>query len=289
MKILKKIGRGQLILLTSATIVILCLCAYFHSMNQASQNYFQRPEYADLNMFRVKEIRDVMEENGLNLCLPGISSPLAFSAPWSFKYLDHYTEVKIEKGTIIICDFVNYSRKSWFGSKRLTVFEINGKEVEASVSKKCLAKLYVSALKQNGLEEQFREDFGKGLTVYTAAKALKAIDYQLYKEGILYPGAYPFDRGFWEAILQISVFLLPIILIAASLFTSFLIESIRYNNYLEKYNHEHIGKWNDIAGTLPEFTSLRESGIRMDVTPHVTKPSISVLIKQMFMPRSDSK
>jgi hypothetical protein len=270
------------ILILLALVLAGCLTGYLYRLDKINSAFQRESQYADWNWNRPKDIQKLLEDTSIDLTMPALSGEVTFTAPCNFTYWNHYVAYKVKKGTELTCNFVTYSRKSGSASQRITVMTVDGKETEAAIRARDMAKLYKAALEQNGLTEQFEEDFGKRLTLRSARQALRSIDAQLYEAGMLNPGDYPFDRSVWEAFLEVSILLAPLILLVLTVLVAFLTQVFQYRLFLADYNQEHTENWDKISGTLPEFQSLKNSGINMAPKPILKKPSIADVCKKLF-------
>lgn len=56
------------------------------------------------------------------------------------------------------------------------------------------------------------------------------------------------------------------------------------NEYLYAWNTESFERWKSLYGNLPQFSSLKDSGIREDYRRLMVKPTLGVKIKESFAP-----
>lgn len=229
------------------------------------------------------QVRDVLEKQGIDTSMPGNGkSVLTFSAPISMTLQDSaFSPVTINYGDTLECDFVTWSHD--FYRVRMAEISINGRQRTVKISTNQLTRLYVSALKQNGLQEQFQADTGKKLNFRSAKKAIKLLDQTLFEQGLHRAYDYPYDRRRVALIMGLSVLLaLPLSGLLLTLL-SIGYESVQYQIWLKQYNTQSIERWDKVAGSLPQFVSLQESGLKNQV-PIRRKLRIRDRFLNMFRP-----
>ena len=214
------------------------------------------------------QARKTLEKQGIDTAMPGNGKQsMTFSSPISLTLRDTaYSPVIIQRGDTLKSDFVTWSHD--FFRERMVRMTVNGKEYSLKLSTKELTRLYVAALKQNGLQEQFKADTGRNLNCFSAKKAIKQLDQTLFELGIHKAYDYPYDRRRVALILGLSVILaLPLSGLLLTLI-SLGNESIQYQIWLKQYNKEHIENWDKVSGNLPQFVSLKESGLKEPIPIH---------------------
>ena len=144
--------------------------------------------------------------------------------------------------------------------------------------------LYLAALEQNNLTDQFEADFGAPLSRKTAHEALRKLDRQLYETGVYNPTDYPFDKMFWNLVLKIAAITAPISMIVLGILAAFLIEGAEYRRYLRENNRENQARWETVSGTLPEFHSLSNSGVNTPLKLMPKKPGLKTALYRLFGP-----
>ena len=91
---------------------------------------------------------------------------------------------------------------------------------------------------------------------------------------------------FWKRALTVVSIGFPVFLIVLLFLIPFLQSAMEYRAFLSHYNTEHTENWDKVAGTLPHFKSLGESGI--DMTPkYFIKESMLQKIKSFFQSPSN--
>lgn len=164
----------------------------------------------------------------------------------------------------------------------VTIF-VNDKEYSAKLTTTELTRLYLSAIKQNNLKEQFEADFGRKLSFFSARDAIKALDQTLFEKGIHKAYDYPYDRRMVKIVMALcAIFLIPICMFVLACISLFY-DAAKYRVWLTKYNRENIERWEQIAGTLPQFVSLKESGLNQPL-PDYQRPKLKERILDMFKP-----
>lgn len=105
-----------------------------------------------------------LSEDGYDLTMPGLSGPVTFTSPCNFSFFQDFKEHDVKKGDTITFDFVTYSRGYVYTATRSGVFTVNGQEYATMLPLRATVSLYVAALEQNGLTDQFEADFGAPLS-----------------------------------------------------------------------------------------------------------------------------
>lgn len=227
--------------------------------------------------------RRTLEKLDVDTSLPGNGNlSLTFTAPFGLLFEDTaYNDCSFSRGDVLECDFVSWSHN--FFRERMVKLFINGKGYSAKLSTTELTCLYYSALKQNGLGPQFQADSGNKLTFFSAKSAIKSLDKVLFEKGIHKAYDYPYDRRMVTLIAGLCVlFSIPIgILITASF--SIFRDSIKYRAWLRQYNRQKIESWDKIAGTLPQFVSLKASSLDKPIMEY-RRPKLRKRILEMFKP-----
>lgn len=257
---------------------------YTCRIESINRNFQSDPRYDDWNYNKIDQIMTHLREEDFDLTIPAVHQSLSFTVPSRITVYDHTSEWELEKGDQVTTDFVTYSSRNMYRSTRAMVITVNGREHDIRVSARDMARLYMAALEQNDLTETFRTEFGKKLSYNNAREALRTIDRQLYQRGVTNPMDYPFDKYFWKGLLEVSVYLAPVALVALSILLSFGFQQHQYHTWLRQYNREHCENWDTIAGTLPQFKSLRSSGLNMAPKEPQKKPTLIDAIKNIFKP-----
>ena len=261
-----------------------CFVGYTVKTQQVNANFHYNSAYEDLNFNRPKSVFDRLSQDGYDLTMPGLSGPVSFTAPCTFTYFQTFQEYTVKKGTPITFDFVTYSRGSIYTAARMGVITIDGHEDTVMLPLRATVSMYIAALEQNGLEGQFEKDFGAPLSRKTAHEALRKLDRQLYETGVYNPTDYPFDKMFWQLVLNIAAITAPISMIVLGILAAFLLEAAEYRRYLSENNRENQARWQTISGTLPEFHSLGESGMNPAPKPYLKKPGLKDALRRLFGP-----
>lgn len=192
-----------------------------------------------------------------------------------------YRDTVIPKGTTLSSDFVvwshHYGKSSWSYSITIT---LNGKVLDTNMKRRDVIALYRAALEQNGLADQFQTDTGSRLTRRSAKKALAITNKQIYDLGIYHPQGYPFNNERLSMMLSFAIPLAPLLAYCLGVIVLYIQMTRNYRAFLKNYNAEHIARWDKIAGTLPQFTSYAQSGIR----DPGEKPKLRDAFRAMFQP-----
>lgn len=269
-------------------IVILALAGCFIGFTlktqQVNANFHYNAAYEDLNLNRPKSVFQRLGEDGYDLTMPGLSGPVTFTSPCNFSFFQDFKEHDVKKGDTITFDFVTYSRGYVYTATRSGVFTVNGQEYATMLPLRATISLYIAALEQNGLTDQFEADFGAPLSRSAAHEALRKLDRQLYETGVYNPTDYPFNKLFWNLMLKIAAVTAPVSMIILGLLAAFLLDSAEYRRYLSQNNRENQARWDTVSGTLPEFHSLSESGSSTAPKSMLKKPGLKDALYRLFGP-----
>ena len=261
-----------------------CFIGFTLKTQQVNANFHYNAAYEDLNLNRPKAVFQRLSEDGYDLSMPGLSGQVTFTSPCNFSFFQDFKEHDVKKGDTLTFDFVTYSRGYVYTAARSGVFTVNGHEYATMLPLRATVSLYVAALEQNGLTDQFEADFGAPLSRKTAHEALRKLDRQLYETGVYNPTDYPFDKMFWNLMLKIAAVTAPVSMIILGLLAAFLLEGADYRRYLSQNNRENQARWDTVSGTLPEFHSLSESGSSTAPKPMLKKPGLKDALYRLFGP-----
>ena len=233
----------------------------------------------------LEQARASLEKQGVDTAMPGNgNAALTFQAPFGLMLRDAaYNNFSFARGDTLESDFVTWSND--FFRERMVRLTVNGRKYSARISTGQLTMLYQSALEQNGLAEQFQADTGHRLNYFSAKKAIRQLDKTLFEQGIHKAYDYPYDRRRVELILGLSViFCVPLAGLLLTL-ASLAGEAVQYQLWLREYNREHTKNWAKLSGNLPQFVSLRESGLDRPVPIH-RKLRLRDRFAALFLPGS---
>lgn len=280
----RRIHPFPLALLIVILALVGCFIGFTLKTQQVNANFHYNATYEDLNLNRPKAVFQRLSEDGYDLTMPGLSGPVTFTSPCNFSFFQDFKEHDVKKGDTITFDFVTYSRGYVYTAARSGVFTVNGQEYATMLPLRATVSLYVAALEQNDLTDQFEADFGAPLSRKTAHEALRKLDRQLYETGVYNPTDYPFDKLFWNLMLKIAAITAPVSMIILGLLAAFLLEGAEYRRYLSQNNRENQARWDTVSGTLPEFHSLSESGSSTAPKPMLKKPGLKDALYRLFGP-----
>ena len=276
----RRIRPFPLALLIIILALVGCFIGFTLKTQQVNANFHHNAAYEDLNLNRPKSVFQRLGEDGYDLTMPGLSGPVSFN----FSFFQDFKEHDVKKGDTLTFDFVTYSRGNIFTTTRSGVFTVNGQEYATMLPLRATVSLYIAALEQNDLTDQFEADFGAPLSRRTAHAALRKLDRQLYETGVYNPTDYPFDKLFWNLMLKIAAITAPVSMIILGLLAAFLLEGAEYHRYLSQNNRENQARWDTVSGTLPEFHSLSESGSSTAPKPMLKKPGLKDALYRLFGP-----
>ena len=280
----RRIRPFPIALLLVILILLGCFVGYTVKTQQVNANFHYNSAYEDLNLNRPKAVFQRLSEDGYDLSMPGLSGPVSFTSPCNFSFFQDFKAHDVKKGTPITFDFVTYSRGNVYAATRSGVFTIDGHEYATMLPLRATVSLYLAALEQNNLTDQFEADFGAPLSRKTAHEALRKLDRQLYETGVYNPTDYPFDKMFWNLVLKIAAITAPISMIVLGILAAFLIEGAEYRRYLRENNRENQARWETVSGTLPEFHSLSNSGVNTPLKLMPKKPGLKTALYRLFGP-----
>lgn len=278
---MKKTAVTYITMIFVVILLLLPLIIHFVHLWNVEHSYWDKG--VSFRQTSLGQARKTLEKQGIDTAMPGNGNrSLTFTAPRNVTAEDTaYSPVIIKRGDTLESDFVTWSHD--FFRERMVQMTVNGKEYSIKLTTSELTHLYVAALKQNGLQEQFKADTGRNLNYFSAKKAIKQLDQTLFEQGIHKAYDYPYDRRRVALILGLSViFALPLSGLLLTLI-SLGNESVQYQIWLKQYNKEHIENWDKVSGNLPQFVSLKESGLK-DPIPIHRKIRIRDRFLYMFRP-----
>ena len=253
-------GKKRFVLLTLVLALALLLPCGIHGFRLAKIEGGWRPmEGVRFRQDSPASARHAMEEAGIDPAVPGTGGEkLTFSPPMSMTVEDLAgNPLILSRQDVVESDFVSWSHD--FRRERMAELTINGSPRFLRLSTTQLNLLYLSALRQNGRGEQFRQDTGRRLGWFSAKSALERLDRQLFAAGLHRPWDYPYDRRRVQAILTLAVLLaLPLAGTAVTLI-SLAWETLRDRQRLREEGRENRARWARVSGRLPRFRSLGES------------------------------
>ena len=232
--------------------------------------------------------RTLLADCGVDLtALPGShGQTLTFTNPstvnmYQFGVVKNLYRLVIPSGAQLSCDFVVWNNPDGDNPNAFELsLTVDGKTYDTTMKRGDVAALYRAALQQNGLEEQFQADTGQSLSRRAAKQALQGINRQIYDLGLYAPAGYPYNQQRLEISLISLALLSPVLAIILVAFVAYL-RLVREQNLIwAAYNAEHIAHWDGIAGTLPQFTSYAQSGIRGPAQ----KPRLRDVVRAVFQP-----
>ena len=257
--------KKRFLLLTLLLALALLLPCGIHGVRLAKIEASWRPlEGVRFRQDSPASARRAMEEAGIDPAVPGVGGEkLTFSPPMSMTVEDLAgTPIILSRQDVVESDFVSWSHDS--RRERMAELTVNGSRRFLRLSTTQLNILYLAALRQNGREEQFRQDTGKGPGWFSGKSALERLDRQLFAAGLHRAWDYPYDRRRVQAILTLAVLLaLPLAGTAATL-VSLAWEALRDRQRLREEGRENRERWARVSGRLPRFRSLGESESKSD-------------------------
>lgn len=228
--------------------------------------------------------RKFLTELDAELTVPAVSESLTFTSPKTFTMEERFQkETRVRKGETLSCDFVSWSADRG-KSRRYLQITYNGKLRDVALPPKLAAKLYMAALEQNGLSEQFRQETGETLGRGSAREALREIDSQIFDLGIYMPRDYPYDRDAFQSLILFTGGSASLVLLAAMAVLPSAIEYLQYQAFLVDYNRENSRRWKAVEGKLPQFVSLQENADGGKPTPVYEPPGFIQRMKKLFSP-----
>lgn len=268
-------------LVISIVLVIVLQAGLFIFSRLPMFNYVNDPSMEFKAASHVRENLKQMEQWGLDTHIACVSDQ-SFAAPKSMKLVNMWdVKLEIRRGDRISTDFVSYSIGGFDGTRYLRIVA-DGKEYFGHLESGQVLKLYMAYIEENGLEEQFQQETGNKFSKSAARRELKEIDRQLFQMGILEAQEWPVNLERIKNIVLIICILLPIAGLVASTLVNYAGEAAEYNEYLTEWNEESSQRWDNVSGELPQFESLRASGIREEY--RWRKRSFWESFKDLFKP-----
>lgn len=252
---------------------------------RATRDYRHQVYADEVDCWKQEYFRKFLRSIGTELTVPATDGEeLTFTSPKAFTMQERFNkETDVKKGETLSCDFISWSGDRG-GGERHVMLRYDGKLREVTIPYKLAAKLYIAALEQNGLSEQFRQETGEKLGYRSAREALRGIDRQIFELGLYIPRDYPYDRAAFDGLILLTGGSVSLILLVLLAVLPQLIEYLRYQAFLVEYNKESSRRWRDVEGKLPQFVSLQENADGGKPIPVYQPPGFVKRLKKMFSP-----
>lgn len=241
----------------------LLICAVIITLLQLLPGYIEAsyPSYVQseaLKLYQRSQVQlnlDYLDELGLDTQVAGTNGqPLTFTLKnvtrtMPFAEQKYYALVRgggswyLEHGDVISCDFKSYATDKG----RYLIMSFNGETHSGYMNPERVIDMYLMALKQNGLEDAFKEDFGKSLSRKNAEKALQVTDAQAYSMGIYQPLDYPYDVDAIRSFSMRSSFAVPVVVFLAIVGFNMLRKKKANDEYLKRWNEESSQRWKSLV------------------------------------------
>lgn len=276
---------GYIWLAVTVLAIGIAVFAITYRAEQATKDYHHQVYADEVDCRKQVPFRKFLQSIGVELTVPATDGKeLTFTAPKKFTMEERFNkETDVRKGETLTCDFISWSPDRGSDGRHLTV-TYDGKAREVVVPRKLAAKLYIAALEQNGLSEQFRQETGTALGYRSAREVLRGIDRQIYDLGLYFPRDYPYDRDAFQGLLLLtggSISLVVLVLLAV---LPQLVEYLQYQAFLVEYNKENSRRWKRVEGNLPQFVSLQENAEGGKPIPVYQPPGFVRRMKKLFSP-----
>lgn len=281
----RKLPLGYIWLIVTVLAIGIAVFAASYRAEQVTRDYHHRVYAEEPECRRQDSFRKFLQSIGAELSVPATDgTELTFTAPKSFTMQERFNkETTVKRGETLSCDFISWSGDRGSGERYLMV-TYDGKLRQAVVPYKIAAKLYMAALEQNGLSEQFRQETGEKLTRRSAREALRGIDKQIYDLGLYIPRDYPYDRDAFQGLLLLTAGSISLVFLVLMAVLPQLVEYLRYQAFLVEYNRENSRRWKRVEGKLPQFVSLRENADGGKPLPVYQPPGFMKRMKKLFSP-----
>lgn len=265
----------------SIVLVIVLQAGMFIFSRLPMFDYVDDPSLELNSGSRVRENLMLLEDFGLDTHI-ACASDQSFAAPASMELINMWdVKLSIRRGDKIATDFVSYSMGGFDGTRYLRIIS-DGKEYFGYLESGQVLKLYMAYIEEHGLEEQFQQETGSKFSKSAARRELKEIDRQLFQMGILEAQEWPVNLEKIKNIVLIICIFLPVAGLVTSALVNYAGETAEYNEYLTEWNQESAQRWDSVSGDLPQFESLRASGVRDEY--RWRKRSFWDSLKDLFKP-----
>ena len=270
------------------TVVVLCTAVFlgFFVPQFTLQDYGNRQQPND-----VLAAADYIESLGGNVQIPCVEDFVEIipDKSWTLYILPIYkgnenAEVASgRKGEPISLNFQSFSDKR-HGGWRKTEIIAGGRTYEGYIKTSALTRMYLNYVESSGLQIEFENLTGNELNYNSAKQAIRSIDKQIFDYGLWNPADYPLNEQLiWKVITIGSICLILGIMVLSIILEAWKEKRI-YEEYLQIWNEESMERWLELYGNLPQFRSLRESGIRDEYRYIIYKRSLKQIIVDMFKP-----
>ena len=257
----KKLSPRTLSLLIALVLMALMVCIYAYLRLTYRQDFVPGEHYGQTLPKSYSQRQETLAAWGVDLTMPGTGGrALTLTAPKEINLynlgmvLKDTLQATIPEGAAVTTDFVNLAQRG--AEARSVTVTAGGRTYETTMRLNDLVRLYRAALEQNGLSDQFLADAGEKLDYFSARRAIRSIDKQLYDLGIAAPAGYPYDLSSLTAALVLGLILTPIVCYILGCLAVYLQMRRTYLAWLKRYNAEHTASWSKKAGKLPQFAKL---------------------------------
>ena len=281
----RRLPLGYIWLIVTVLAIGTAVFACTYRAEQVTKNYHHQVYADEVDCWKQEHFRKFLRSIGAELAAPVTQeTELTFTAPKTFTMQERFNkETTVKKGETLSCDFISWSGDRG-GGERYVMLRYDGKLREATIPHKLAAKLYIAALEQNGLSEQFMQETGEKLSYRSAREALRGIDRQIFELGLYIPRDYPYDRAAFDGLILLTGGSISLVLLVLLAVLPQLIEYLRYQAFLVEYNKENSRRWKHVEGNLPQFVSLQENADGGKPTPVYEPPGFVERIKKLFSP-----
>ena len=270
------------------TVVVLCTAVFlgFFVPQFTPQDYGNRQQPND-----VSAAADYIESLGGNVQIPCVEDFVEIipDKSWTLYILPIYkgnenAEVASgRKGEPISLNFQSFSDKRHGGWRKNEIIS-GGRTYEGYIKTSALTRMYLNYVKSSGLQIEFENLTGNELNYKSAKQVIRSIDKQIFDYGLWNPADYPLNEQLiWKVITIGSICLILGIMVLSIILEAWKEKRI-YEEYLQIWNEESMERWLELYGNLPQFRSLRESGIRDEYRYIIYKRSLKQIIVDMFKP-----
>lgn len=240
-------------------MIIICLLALIPSMAAKSDPVFvSRLEHNN----SVEANLELLESAGVDTVMAGTNGQkLSFTYHFSEKPLNATSPVRLYSagssgnlvgltdGNQVECDFKSYcpDDESMAYEYRYMKVTLNGSEKNVRVSTDDAVTMYMAALRQNGLQDQFKADSGMGFSKKSLRKELEKIDRQALELELYRPWRYPYSKDDLDTLvlkLQIAV---PVLVIGFLIVFNLVRKHKADMEYAKRWNEESNRRWKSLV------------------------------------------
>lgn len=254
-----KMSLKQFIIAIPICVIIICLLALIPSLAANSDPTFISQLERNTN---VEANLELLEDAGVNTVMAGTNGKkLSFTYHFAEKPLNAASPVHLysagssgnlvglSDGDQVICDFKSYCPydDSLAYEYRYMRVTINGNEMNIRVSTDDAVTMYMAALRQNELQDQFKADSGVSFSKKSLKKELEKIDRQALELELYRPWSYPYNKDTLASLVLKIQIAVPVLVIGFLIVINLIRKHKADVEYAKQWNEESSQRWKSLV------------------------------------------